>query len=102
MNDLTAAFSGGAAGLHATREVVAGKDDLEVVSNEGAHVAIARHIELSDCKDTKKARETSEIVGSGGQHRCQERSRRKKTLCLSIHGHGGVQVRVPAVPGSDG
>ena len=66
---MTAAFSGGATGLHATREVVAGKDDLEVVSNEGAHVAIARHIELSDCKDTKKARETSEIVGNGGQHR---------------------------------
>lgn len=37
---LTAAFSGGAAGLHATREVVAGKDDLEVIGDEGAHVAV--------------------------------------------------------------
>ena len=26
--------------LHATREVVAGEDDLEVVSDEGAHVAV--------------------------------------------------------------
>lgn len=65
---MTAAFSGGATGLHATRKVVACKDDLEVVSDEEAHVAIARHLELSDCKGTKKARETSEIVGSGGQH----------------------------------
>lgn len=65
---LTAAFSGGATGLHATRKVVAGKHDLEVVGYEGARVAVARHIELSDCKGTKKARETSEIVGSGGQH----------------------------------
>lgn len=37
---LTAAFSGGAAWLHATREVVAGKDDLEVVGDEGAHEAV--------------------------------------------------------------
>lgn len=51
---LTAAFSGGATGLHATREVVAGKDDLEVVGDEGAHVAVARHLELSDCKGTNR------------------------------------------------
>lgn len=37
---LTAALSGGAAWLHATREVVAGKDDLEVIGDEGAHVAV--------------------------------------------------------------
>ena len=35
-----AAFSGGATRLHATREVVAGEDDLEVVGDEGAHVAV--------------------------------------------------------------
>lgn len=35
-----AAFSGGVARLHATREVVAGEDDLEVVDDEGAHVAV--------------------------------------------------------------
>ena len=63
---LTAAtFSGGAAGLHATREVVAGKHDLEVVSDEGTHISVARHLEFSDFKGTKKVRETSEIVGSG-------------------------------------
>ena len=63
---LTAAtFSGGAAGLHATREVVAGKHDLEVVGDEGTHITVARHLEFSDCKGTKKVRETSEIVGSG-------------------------------------
>ena len=59
-------FSGGAAGLHATREVVAGKHDLEVVGDEGTHIAVARHLEFSDCKGTKKARETSKIVGSEG------------------------------------
>ena len=38
---LTAAtFSGGAAGLHATREVVASEHDLEVVGDEGAHEAV--------------------------------------------------------------
>lgn len=37
---LTAAFSGGAAWLHATREVVAGKEDLEVIGHEGAHEAV--------------------------------------------------------------
>lgn len=35
-----AAFSGGVARLHATCEVVAGDDDLEVVDDEGAHVAV--------------------------------------------------------------
>ena len=37
---LTAAFSCGAAWLHATREVVAGKDDLEVIGDEGTHEAV--------------------------------------------------------------
>ena len=37
---LTAAFSGGAAGLQATREVVAREDDLEVVGDEGAQIAV--------------------------------------------------------------
>ena len=35
-----AAFSGGATRLHATREVVAGEEDLEVVGDERAHVAV--------------------------------------------------------------
>lgn len=35
-----ATFSGGAAGLHATRDVVAGEHDLEVVGDERAHVAV--------------------------------------------------------------
>ena len=35
-----AAFSGGDTRLHATREVGAGEDDLEVVGAEGAHVAV--------------------------------------------------------------
>ena len=40
--DLTAAtaFSGGATGLHTTSEVVAGKHDLEVVGDKGAHEAV--------------------------------------------------------------
>lgn len=62
---LATTFSGGAAGLHATREVVAGKHYLEVVGDEGTHITVARHLEFSDCKGTKKVRETSEIVGSG-------------------------------------
>ena len=37
---LAAAFGGGAAGGHATREVVARKDDLEVVGDEGAQIAV--------------------------------------------------------------
>ena len=37
---LTAALSGGAAGLHATREVVSGKHDFEVVGDEGAQIAV--------------------------------------------------------------
>ena len=37
---LTAAFSGRAASHYATREVVAGKDDLEVIGDEGAHEAV--------------------------------------------------------------
>ena len=38
---LTATFSGGAAASHYTAcEVVAGEDDLEVVGDEGAHVAV--------------------------------------------------------------
>ena len=36
----TAPFSGGAAGLHATREVVASEHDLEVVGDEGAHETV--------------------------------------------------------------
>ena len=36
----TATLSGGAAGLHATRDVVASEHDLEVVSDERAHVAV--------------------------------------------------------------
>lgn len=35
-----ATFSGRAAGLHATRDIVAGKHDLEVVGDEGAHEAV--------------------------------------------------------------
>ena len=63
---LTTATCGAIARSHYTdRDVVAGKDDLEVVGYEGARVAVARHLELSDCKGTKKARETSEIIGSG-------------------------------------
>lgn len=37
---LTAAFGGGAAWLHATREVVASKDDFEVIGDEGAQIAV--------------------------------------------------------------
>lgn len=37
---LGAAAFGGAAGGHAACEVVAGEDDLEVVGDEGAHVAV--------------------------------------------------------------
>lgn len=64
---LTTATCGATARSHYTdRDVVAGKDDLEVIGYEGVRVAVARRLELSDCKGAKKARETSEIVGSGG------------------------------------
>lgn len=98
---LTAAFSGGAAGLHATREVVAGKDDLEVIGDEGAHVAVGvadlvlrlvrlHHGEVSLCALRRCSRRAVLLPPRGGELRFLRKRRFHRLLFLTVRLHASV------------
>lgn len=98
---LTAAFSGGAAGLHATREVVAGKDDLEVIGDEGAHVAVGvadlvlrlvrlHHGEVSLCALRRCSRRAVLLPQRGGELRFLRKRRFHRLLFLTVRLHASV------------
>lgn len=98
---LTAAFSGGAVGLHATREVVAGKDDLEVIGDEGAHEAVRvanlvlrlvglHHGEVSLCALRRRSRRAVLLPPRGGKLRLLRKRRFHHLLFLTVRLHASV------------
>ena len=98
---LTAAFSGGAAWLYATREVVAGKDDLEVIVDEGAHVAVGvadlvlrlvglHHGEVSLRALRRRCRRAVLLPPRRGKLRFLRKRRFHRLLFLTVRLHASV------------
>lgn len=98
---LTAAFSCGAAWLHATREVVAGKHDLEVVGDEGAHEAVRvadlvlrlvglHHSEVSLRALRRRCRRAVLLPPRRGKLRFLRKRRFHRLLFLTVRLHASV------------
>ena len=98
---LTAAFSGGAAGLHATREVVASKDDFEVIGDEGAQIAVGvadlvlrlvrlHHGEVSLRALGRRSRRAVLLPPRGGELRLLRKRRFHRLLFLTVRLHASV------------
>lgn len=98
---LTAAFSGGAAGLHATREVVAGEHDLEVVGDERTKIAVRvanlvlrlvglHHGEVSLRALRRRSRRTVLLPPRGGKLRLLLEGIPCRLLFLTVRLHASV------------